>query len=72
VIIDVRVDCIGVGIRLGIMGLAAYVKTNLEDRQREHEYQKRIEHRVIPKEQPDLIKPYIQKYEKVWHNAKKV
>ena len=30
------------------------------------------EHRIIRREQPDLIKPYIQRYEKVWNNAKKV
>ena len=31
------------GIGFGIMGLGAYIKTNLESRQREQEYQKRIE-----------------------------
>ena len=31
------------GIGFGIMGLGAYIKTNLEGRQREQEYQKRIE-----------------------------
>jgi hypothetical protein len=30
------------------------------------------EHRVIPKEQPELIKPYILKYENLWNNAKRV
>ncbi len=29
-------------------------------------------HRIIPREQPDLIKPYIQRYEKLWNNAKRV
>jgi len=31
------------GIGFGIMGLGAYIKTNLEGRQREQEYQNRIE-----------------------------
>ena len=29
-------------------------------------------HRIIPREQPDLIKPYIQRYENLWNNARRV
>jgi hypothetical protein len=30
------------------------------------------EHRIIPKESPDLIKPYVQRYKTVWNGAKKI
>lgn len=29
-------------------------------------------HRIIPKENPDLIKPFIQNFERLWDCAKKV
>jgi len=61
------------GIGFGIMGLAAYIKTNHEGRQREREYQQRIEQLedIIRRGQRIEFEKLISEQKKFIRSAKK-